>query len=118
MDHYISNSKSTNLENQLDEILKQQLPTENKGMISFQKRLIKYHELLFPFLCHPKVLHDNKASESAIRNIKVKLKIFSQFRTPSGGFAFAVLRSIIDTIIKNRQNVVNSLKVISNLRID
>ena len=60
MDHYISNSKSTNLENQLDEILKQQLATENKGMISFQKRLIKYHELLFPFLCHQKYFTTTK----------------------------------------------------------
>ena len=57
-------------------------------------------------------------SERAIRNIKVKQKISGQFKASSGGHAFAVLRSVTDTIIKNKQNVVKSLKVISNLQTD
>ena len=118
VEHYTSNSERTNLENRLDEILKHQLPTDNKEMIAFQNRLIKYREFLFTFLYHPKVPPDNNASERAIRNIKVKQKISGQFKTLEGGFAFAVLRSVIDTTIKNRQNVVNSLKVISNLQTD
>ncbi len=118
VEHYTSNSERTNLENRLDEILKHQLPTDNKEMIAFQNRLIKYREFLFTFLYRPKVPPDNNASERAIRNIKVKQKISGQFKTLEGGFAFAVLRSVIDTTIKNRQNVVNSLKVISNLQTD
>ncbi len=116
--HYTSNSERTNLENRLDEILKHQLPIDNKEMISFQNRLIKYRDFLFTFLYHPKVPPDNNASERAIRNIKVKQKISGQFKAPSGGHAFAVLRSVTDTIIKNKQNVVKSLKVISNLQTD
>ena len=89
-----------------------------KEMISFQNRLVKYRDFLFTFLYHPKVPPDNNASERAIRNIKVKQKISGQFKASSGGHAFAVLRSVTDTIIKNKQNVVKSLKVISNLQTD
>jgi len=118
MDHLKSNPERTNLENQLDEILKHQLPIDNKELIHFQNRLIKHRDFLFTFLYHPKAPPDNNASERAIRNIKVKQKISGQFKAPSGGFAFAVLRSVTDTIIKNRQNVVNSLRVISSLQTD
>lgn len=87
-------------------------------MISFQNRLIKYREFFFTFLCYPKVSPDNNASERAIRNMKIKQKISGQFKTPTGGFAFTVLRAVTDTIIENRQNAVNFLKVISNLQTD
>ena len=85
-------------------------------MISFQKRLIKYRDFLFTFLYHPKVPPDNNASERAIRNIKVKQKVSGQFKSVSGAQAFAVLRSVTDTIIKNGQNVLNSLNVIAQLQ--
>ena len=42
----------------------------------------------------------------------------SEFKLPNGAFVFAVLRSITDTIIKNNQNVLNSLRVIANLHTD
>ena len=118
VEHYRSNSERTNLENRLNGILEHQLPIDNKEMISFQNRLVKYRDFLFTFLYHPKVPPDNNASERAIRNIKVKQKISGQFKASSGGHAFAVLRSVTDTIIKNKQNVVKSLKVISNLQTD
>ncbi len=44
---------------------------------------------------------DNNGSERAIRNIKVKQKISGQFKSPTGAFNFAVLRSITDTALKN-----------------
>lgn len=61
---------------------------------------------------------DNNASERAIRNIKVKQKVSGQFKSPNGAFAFAVLRSITDTSIKNGQGVVSALKIIANLQTD
>jgi len=94
------------------------LDEKNTELIAFQKRLIKYRDFIFTFLYHPKVPADNNASERAIRNIKVKQKISGQFKSPNGAFIFAVLRSITDTIIKNNQNVYNSLKVIANLHTD
>ena len=94
-------------------------PDKNfKELITFQKRLIKYRAYFFTFLYHPEVPPDNNASERAIRNIKVKQKISGQFKSPDGAFGFAVLRSITDTIIKNNQNVLSSLKVIANLHTD
>ncbi len=58
---------------------------------------------------------DNNASERAIRNIKVKQKISSQFKSPNGAFGFAVLRSVTNTAIKNNLRVLNSLKIIAKL---
>lgn len=59
---------------------------------------------------------DNNASERAIRNIKVKQKISGQFKSLTGGYNFAVLRSVTDTVLKNNQNILNSLKIIANLQ--
>jgi transposase len=117
-DYYAPIPQRTILENRLDKILNLKLPTENKEMISFQKRLLKYRDYLFTFLYHPKVPPDNNASERAIRNIKVKQKVSGQFKSTDGSQAFAILRSVTDTIIKNNQNVLNSLKVISKLQTD
>jgi len=118
VDYYKPMAEKARLEKRLDILLSYHLPTGYKEMISFQKRLVRYRGYLFTFLYHPKVPPDNNASERAIRNIKVKQKVSGQFKSPTGGFAFAVLRSITDTIIKNNQNVFNSLKVIANLQTD
>ena len=41
----------------------------------------------------------------AIRNIKVKQKVSDQFKTPEGAYRYAVIRSIIVTLIKQDKNV-------------
>ena len=82
-------------------------------MISFQKRITKYRDHVFTFLYHPDVPANNNASERAIRNVKVKQKISGQFKILSAAENFAILRSIIDTAIKNKQNVVGALSVIA-----
>jgi len=74
----------------------------------------KYRDYIFTFLYHPKVPPDNNGSERAIRNIKVKQKISGQFKSPTGAFNFAVLRSITDTALKNGQNILKALKIIAN----
>ena len=56
---------------------------------------------------------DNNASERAIRNIKVKQKISGQFKTSKAAQNFAVIRSVIDTTIKNSCNVLQALIVIA-----
>ena len=118
MDYYIHNPRRKTLEKRLDCLLNYKPDKNFKELITFQKRLIKYRAYFFTFLYHPEVPPDNNASERAIRNIKVKQKISGQFKSPDGAFGFAVLRSITDTIIKNNQNVLNSLKVIANLHTD
>jgi transposase len=117
-DYYIHNPKRTSIEKRLNILIQYPLDEEKTELIAFQNRLSKYRNFIFTFLYHPKVPPDNNASERAIRNIKVKQKISGQFKSPNGAFIFAVLRSITDTIIKNNQNVYNSLKVIANLHTD
>ena len=84
-----------------------------KEMVSFQKRITKYKDHVFTFLYHPNVPPDNNGSERAIRNVKVKQKISGQFKILNAAENFAILRSIIDTAIKNNQNVVGALSVIA-----
>jgi len=59
---------------------------------------------------------DDNGSERAIRNVKVKQKISGQFKILSAAENFAILRSIIDTAIKNNQNVLNALSVIAEYK--
>ena len=117
-DYYIHNFNRTEIEKRLDRLLDYQLPTKNKELISFQKRLKKYREFIFTFLYDPYVPPDNNASEKAIRNVKIKQNISGQFRSKDGAFIFAVLRSITDTVSKNNQGVLNSLRIIANLHTD
>jgi transposase len=114
-DYYIHSPKRKQIENRMDSLLDYNLPDKHKELITFQKRLTKYQDYIFTFLYHPNVPPDNNSSERAIRNIKVKQKVSGQFKSPNGAFIFAVLRSITDTMIKNDQNVVESLNVIANL---
>ena len=79
--------------------------------LNLQKALTKHREFIFPFLYHAEVPPDNNGSERAIRNVKVKQKISGQFKT--GQSAFCVLRSIIDTCIKNKIDVLEALNLIA-----
>ena len=117
-DYYNKNPKRITIEKRLDRLLEYKLDSKYKEIISFQNRLVKYKDYIFNFLYYPNVPPDNNASERAIRNIKVKQKISGQFKSAIGAFNFAVLRSITDTAIKNNQNVLNCLKIISNLHSD
>ena len=117
-DYYIHNPRRATLENRLKILLNYALNKNDKELVTFQRRLVKYQHYIFPFLYRPEVPPDNNASERAIRNIKVKQKISGQFKSPEGAFGFAVLRSVTDTILKNNQNVLGSLNVIANLHTD
>jgi transposase len=46
---------------------------------------------------------DNNASESAIRNVKVKQKVFGQFKIENKAQFYAVIRSVTDTCIKTEK---------------
>ena len=112
-DYYYPNQLLSHLEKELDELLSEPLDPKHKEMIAFQKRITKYRDHVFIFLYHPDVPPDNNGSERAIRNVKVKQKISGQFKILSAAENFAILRSIIDTAIKNNQNVVEALSVIA-----
>lgn len=103
---------------QLEERLTQQLQsdhsTAHNKVKAFIKRMIKNKHSILTFLYYAKVPPDNNASEQAIRNVKVKTKISGQFRSERGASRFAILRSVIDTTIKNTQHVFESLTLLVN----
>ena len=53
-------------------------------------------------------------TERAIRNIKVKQKVSGQFKAEKSAMNFAKIRSIIDTTIKNGQDVLKALRLIAS----
>lgn len=115
VDYYINNPRRKQIESRMKILLNYQLPDKHEEIVTFQKRMRKYRDYIFTFLYHPNVPPDNNSSERAIRNIKVKQKVSGQFKSPHGAFIFAVIRSVTDTVIKNNQNVVESLNTIANL---
>jgi transposase len=118
VDYYYPNHARSHLERELDNLLSEPLDPKHKEMIAFQKRIIKYRDHVFTFLYHPDVPPDNNSSERAIRNVKVKQKISGQFKIFTAAENFAILRSIIDTTIKNGQNVLQALSVIADYKND
>lgn len=117
-DYYYPNQARDHLERELDILLAEPLDPKHKELITFQKRIIKYHDHIFTFLYHPDVPSDNNGSERAIRNVKVKQKISGQFKIFDAAENFAILRSIIDTALKNGQNVLLALNTIADYKRD
>jgi transposase len=115
-DYFYPNTVRSLLEKELDNLLSESLDPKHKEMITFQKRITRYRDYVFTFLYHPTVPPDNNGSERAIRNVKVKQKISGQFKILSAAENFAILRSIIDTAIKNNQNVLQALNVIADYK--
>ena len=78
-----------------------------KQTITFFNGMVKLKHALFPFLYHKDIPFDNNGSERAFRMVKVKTKISGQFKSLHQ--EFAVIRSVIDTAIKNGQSVFNAI---------
>ena len=98
----------------MKELLTCRLDVTLKELVLFQKRMLKYKDYILTFLYHPKVPPDNNGSERAIRNVKVKLKVSGQFKSWKGVENFLILRSITDTVLKNKMHVLNALNLIAN----
>ena len=112
-DYYYPNIKRDALFERLDQWLKYPINELHTKSRKLQKKLLAKQECVFYFLLQSNVTSDNNGSERAIRNIKVKQKISGQFKTLQSANVFAILRSVIDTSIKNGNNVVNALHLIS-----
>lgn len=101
------------LNRETDKVLGKKVKGKGK-LTAFKNRMIDKRESLFRFLDDPSIPSDNNASERAIRNMKVKIKVSGMFKTEVGADQFAVIRSVIDTFVKRKQPVMKSLiKVIS-----
>jgi transposase-like protein len=107
-------SQWTEFEERLTRLLDTPIDKRYPLAISFQKRLVKYKEHIFTFLYVPYVTPDNNGSERAIRNVKVKHKVSGFFKSYNGAQSFAVIRSIIDTAIKNKTNPIYALSKVNS----
>ena len=104
----LSTKKEKNLEADLNQLLvknidEQQYPLTKK----LQKSLIENRKAIFTFVYHKKVPSHNNASEIAIRNFKIKMKVSGLFK--SAQYYYVIIRSIIDTLIKNNKPIFNGL---------
>jgi transposase len=114
-DYFKPVAQRTLLEEELDLLLGGTINEAHKKLIVFKARIEKYRNHLFRFLYHYAVPPDNNASERAVRTFKVKQKVSGLFRAKEGVDAFAVIRSVIDTTIKNAQNVWDALTLIPTI---
>lgn len=97
-------------------LLQTPVPKQEKDLCAFHKRMTKYEDYIFTFLFYQCVPPDNNGSERAIRNVKVKQKISGQFKTERGAQIYAIIRSVTDTCIKNKQNVLLAFNTIAKLK--
>lgn len=107
--------KSKEINQAFTQLIKEPVNQKIKELRAFQKRMVKYSDYVFAFLEHPNIPPDNNASERAIRNFKVKLKVSNFFKSAKGSENYAVIRSIIDTAIKNKLNPYTVTRLIANL---
>lgn len=97
----------------LDYLLQHPPDKNHKELYTFYNRMGKERQHLFTFLYIQGVPYDNNASERAIRNIKVKQKISGQFKNQTSAQNFAKIRSVIDTVVKNGQNIISAITTIA-----
>jgi transposase len=107
--------KRAELEKQLELLLQQTINPKYQKLVVFKERIIRYRNYLFSFLYNQHVPPDNNASERAVRTFKVKQKVSGLFRSTEGAKAFAIIRSVIDTTIKNAKNVMETLAIIPSV---
>jgi transposase len=104
---------------QLDKLLEADFSEFHSKEQAFIKRLTKHRQSVLTFLTYHHVPPDNNASERAIRNVKVKMKVSGGFRNKEGKGAdrYAKIRSVIDTTIKNGQDVYAAMIALANCKI-
>ncbi len=108
-DYYYPNKKRDTLFERLDQWLLYTIDEQHKKSKKLQKKLLAKRDYILYFLLQSNVTPDNNGSERAIRNIKVKQKISGQFKSLQSANVFAVLRSVVDTSIKNGNNVLTQI---------
>jgi transposase len=118
VDDYLgTNHKIKGFENRLTELLQIDCSGKHKKLRAFIKRLIKNRDAILTFLYHLEIPPGNNGSERAIRNAKVKMKISNQFKSVDFATHYAVVRSVIDTTIKNSKNVFDALSCLADQKL-
>jgi transposase len=97
----------TELENDLDELLKRRLARSEERKL--QNRYLLHREKLLQFLYYPGVPPTNNQSEQALRTSVIHRKVTNGFRSDWGANAYADLLSVIATSKIKGQRVFETL---------
>ncbi|NME72998.1 IS66 family transposase [Flammeovirga aprica] len=104
------------LENELNVLLQETIPNDSCDKTAkLQRSLIKHREAVFPFLYEQKLSFENNASERAIRNVKLKMKVSGMFKT--GYPIYAVLKSMTETLKKKGESILEAFITLASLKI-
>jgi len=114
---YITKASVDEILRSFGDLINEPINSALKEVIPFHKRMVKYADFVFNFLQYEDMPPDNNGSERAIRNFKTKLKISGMFRSDEGAERFAVIRSIIDTAIKNNRNPLHITRLIAQCNV-
>ena len=112
-DYHLKPTSVIELQNQIYEHLQLTPTIVHQKVQTFINRLKKHQDSLLNFLDIEDVPPDNNGSERAIRSIKVKTKVSTQFRTFIGAQEFAILRSVVDTALKNGKHPMEAFNLIA-----
>lgn len=114
--HYSrTDDEAIKIEQRFDALLQEHIPKETQPKsLTLQKKFITHRNSIFVFLYNADTPPDNNASERAIRNVKVKQKVSGQFIV--GQQIFCILRSVIDTCIKQSIDIVDALTEIAHFQ--
>ncbi len=88
---------SQQLNEKLDNLLSRKLGSSHEKVINLRDRLLKHRTHLTTCLEYPEVPAHNNESEQGLRNLKVKEKITTGFRTMRGALDYGIIRSVVDS---------------------
>ncbi len=83
--------------------------TKQSSATNLLRRLREHADEVWRFAADPKVPFTNNLAEQAVRMPKVKQKISGGFRTQAGATRFCVIRSYLETLRKQGENLIDAL---------
>jgi transposase len=106
----MDNGACGSMEREMDQLLQEAVDKEKDPQTAkLQKSLLRHRGYLFRFLYHKEVPFDNNASERGIRMVKVKQKVSGGFKSLQN--EFCIIKSVVDTAIKNGSSPFDTIKM-------
>jgi len=106
----ICNLKKQDIEFRLETHLNSDEDQAYKKVQTLKKQLAKIRRYITTTLYHPGVPAHNNSCEQSIRNVKLKTKISTNFRSYKGAQNYAIIRSVIDSDISQGKDVLEVIK--------
>lgn len=99
------------LENGKKEFLLDEKPDYNGDDMKLLRRLAKFKKEHLMFITDFRVPFDNNLAERDLRMVKAKTKISGGFRSYHGAEEYAVIKSYLSTLRKNKRNLFEGIKL-------